>query len=151
MGRIPLAPISRALVVFAILTLSAEAAFGRDSGQSYRCTAKDAVGVQPDGTLDKGDPGAKSSRDHFDRMVINVDTGAITYPSDGTRENRVVQQTSVKADYVLIPGALFHRRKGAANATTNFIFLRIAPDKPQAMFAAHHLSYLVTGTCALLQ
>lgn len=153
MYKFPSQPISIAcaLVLFAMLTLNLGAAFGRDNAsKTYRCTAKDAVGVEPDGTLNKDDPGAKFSREHFDRMVIDVQSGNITYPSGGIRENRVVQRTSVADDYVLIPSLYFRRNKGAANATTDFIFLRTATGKPQATFSAFQLSYLVTGTCDIV-
>ena len=152
MDKFPSPPISIAcaLVLFAMLTLNLGAAFGREATKTYRCTAKDAVGVQPNGTLDKDDPGAKFSREHFDRMVIDVQSGNITYPSSGIRENRVVQRTSVADDYVLIPSLYFRRNKGAANATTDFIFLRTATGKPQATFSAFQLSYLVTGTCDIV-
>ena len=54
MYKFPSQPISimRAFVLFAMLTLNLEVAFGRDNtSKTYRCTAKDAVSVQDDGTL----------------------------------------------------------------------------------------------------
>lgn len=154
MHKFPLQSISiaLALVLFAMLTLNLGVAFGRDDpGKTYRCTAKDAVGIQDNGTLDKSDPGAEIRRQHFDQMAISVPSGHITYPDSHMREDRVVQRTSVADDYVLVPSAYFRRKKTAANATTDFILLRTAAGKPQAIFTAFQLSYLVTGTCEILQ
>lgn len=135
-----------------MLTLNLEAAFGQDdAGKTYLCTAKDAVGVEDNGTLNKDDPGAKADRKHFDRMVISVPSGHITYPSDLIREDRTVQRTNVGNDYVLISSFHFRRNKTAANATTDFIRLRIAAGRSQATFIAFQLSYLVTGTCDVVQ
>lgn len=79
MYKFPSPSISIARVVlFAMLTLNLEAAFGQDdAGKTYLCTAKDAVGVEDNGTLNKDDPGAKADRKHFDRMVISVPSGHI--------------------------------------------------------------------------
>ena len=144
--------ITRALVLFAMLTLNLGAAFGKASAsKTYRCTAKDAVAVEDNGTLDKSDPGAEVRRQLFDRMVISVPSGHITYPSTDIREDRIVQMTGVAEDYVLISSLYFRRNKTAANATTDFIRLRTATGQPQATFTAFQLSYLVTGTCELLQ
>jgi hypothetical protein len=141
-----------ALVLFAMLTLNLGAAFGRnDPSKTYRCTAKDAVGIQDNGTLDKSDPGAEIRRQHFDRMVITVPSGHITYPDSLMRENRVVQRTSVAGDYVLVASLYFQRKKTAANATTDFILLHTATGKLQATFMAFQLSYLVTGTCDIMR
>jgi hypothetical protein len=151
MRKLPSPPIAfaGALVLFAMLTLNLEAAFGRDT--TYRCTVKDAVGVQADGTLNKDDPRAKAAREHFDRMALDVPGGDITYPTEGRRENRVVQRTSVRGDYVLVSDFYFGRNKTAANATTDFIRLHIPADNLQAIFAAFQLSSLVTGTCDIVK
>jgi hypothetical protein len=71
--------------------------------------------------------------------------------SSTSREERIVQRTSVTDDYVLISSLYFRRNKTAANATTDFILLHTATGKPQATFTAFQLSYLVTGTCEILQ
>ena len=140
------------LVIFATLTLNLEDAFGQDNAsRTYQCAAKDAVAVEDNGTLDKSDPGAEVRRQHFDRMVISVPSGHITYPSTDIREDRIVQMTGVAEDYVLISSLYFRRNKTAANATTDFIRLRTAIGQPQATFTAFQLSYLVTGTCDIVQ
>jgi hypothetical protein len=75
MYKFPLGPISimSALVLFAMLTLNFGAAFGKDNAsKTYRCAAKDAVGIEENGTLDKSDPGAEISRQHFDRRNVPV-------------------------------------------------------------------------------
>lgn len=154
MYKFPLRPISimYALLLCAMLTLNLGRAFGRnDAGKTYRCTAMDAVVVEDNGTLDKDDPRAEIGRKHFDRMVIDIASGDISYPGSGILENRVVQRTSVAGDYVLISSLYFRRNKTAANATTDFILLRTATGKPQATFTAFQLSHLVTGTCDIVR
>ncbi|HEY1474657.1 MAG TPA: hypothetical protein VGF53_11305 [Pseudolabrys sp.] len=136
-----------ALVLFAVLVLNFATAFGREKDKTYRCTAKDAVAVQADGSLTKDDPGADIRRKHFDQMVIDLPGGDITYPSELKRENRVVQRTGALEDYVLVSKVYFGRNKGAANATTDFIRVHFPTGKSQALFVAYQLSYLVTGTC----
>jgi len=151
MYTLPSYPISfmRAFVLFAMLTWSLEAAFGRDdTSKTYRCTAKDAVSVQDDGTLNKEI--GEHRRKYFDGIVIDISTGDITYPSNGIREKRVVQKTGADANhYVLVPSLSFRRNKTAANATTDFIRLDVRTGQPQATFMAFSLSYLVTGTCEI--
>ena len=151
MHKFPSQPISimRVFVLFAILILNFGMAFGRDdSSKTYRCTAKDSVSVQNDGTLTKGF--GEIHRKYFEGIVIDILTGDITYPSTGIRENRVVQKTGTDAnDFVLIPSSTFRRKKTAANAVTDFI--RLDASKPQATFMAFSLSDLVTGTCAIVR
>jgi hypothetical protein len=141
--------IMRPFVLSAVLTLNLGVAFGRDNASKpYRCTAKDSVSVQDDGTLTKGI--GEIHRKYFDGIVIDVLTGDVTYPSTGIRENRVVQKTGADAnDYVLIPSSTFRRKKTAANAATDFI--RLDASKPQAIFLAFSLSDLVTGTCEIVR
>lgn len=134
-----------AFVLFAMLTLNLEVAFGRDdTSKTYRCTAKDAVSLQDDGTLNKEI--GEVRRKYFEGIVIDTLTGDITYPSSGLRENRVVQKTGADTnDYVLVPSSSLRRKKTAANAATDFIRLDARTDKSQATFIAFSLSYLVTG------
>jgi len=142
---------SCALVLLEMLTLNLGAAFAQDNASRiFRCTAKDAVGVQNNGTLDKSDPGVKISRRHFDQMVISVPKGRVTYPDTGVWEERVVERTSVADDYVLVPSLYFRRYHTAANATTDFIRLRTATGEPHVTFTAFRMSYLVTGTCDIV-
>lgn len=95
--------ITRTLVLFAVLALALGAALGQnDASKAYRCTAKDAVTIRDDGTFDK-DPIAEARRKCYDGIVINPLTGAITHPSDGSRENwRAIREASTE-DYVFIP------------------------------------------------
>jgi hypothetical protein len=144
--------IVRMVVLFAILTSGA--AFGGDAvGKTYRCTAKDAISLEDNGTLDKN-PIGDARRKYFDGMVINVLNGEVAYPSGGQREKRAVQVTDVVGeadarDYVLIPDTAFQRKKAVAKALTDFIRLRVQAREPQVTFAAFSLSQLVTGTCEL--
>jgi hypothetical protein len=151
MYKLPSQPISitYAFIIFAMLMLNLEVAFGRDDpSKTYRCTAKDSVSVQDNGTLTKGI--GEVHRKYFDGIVIDILTGDVTYPSTGIRENRVVQKTGADAnDYVLIPSSALRRKKTAANAVTDFI--RLDASKPQATFMAFSLSDLVTGTCEIVR
>ena len=140
------------LVVFVILTLNLAVAFARDeTSKTYRCVTKDAVSILQDGTLNK-DVG-KAALEVFDKIVINVSNGHIAYPSVGKLEEWTVIKTSADDnDYVLFRS--FSRRidkKTVANAVTHFIRLRAATGDPQPRFMVFTLSYLVTGTCAIVR
>ena len=90
MFRPPMSTV-RLLAAVAILTLNVPAAFARDdTGRVYRCETKDAVSLQKDGTLSKliGEAALKP----FDKIVIDVESGHISYPSTGTREEWIVQK-----------------------------------------------------------
>ena len=151
MYKFPSASISLTrLVLFATLMLNLGEAFGQDNAsRTYQCAAKDAAAVEDNGTLNKDAPRAEADRKHFDRMVISVPSGHITYPSERRPEERIVQRTSVTDDYVLVSNIYFQRNRTAANATTDFIRLH-APAGKQATFMAFQLSSLVTGTCDVL-
>ncbi len=114
---------------------------------TYRCTAKDAVSVEEDGTLSK--TFGEIRRKYFDGIVIDIKSGDVTIPSGGIRETRVVQKTSVDNDFVLIPSYMLQRKKTGANAATDFIRLHTAGGKPH--FIAFSLSYLVSGTCEIVR
>jgi len=78
--------------------------FARDERKPYRCIAKDAVSVLQDGTLNKsvGDVALKL----FDKMVIDVTNGHVSFPNAATREEWTVEKTSLNDnDYVLFPSA----------------------------------------------
>jgi hypothetical protein len=139
------------LTAVAVLTSHSEAAFGRNGEKVYRCTAKDSVGIEDNGTLAKNDPGAEIHGKHFDEMTVDVVSGDISYPGEGVLEKRVVQRAGASGDYVLLPSFTFRRNKTAANATTDFIGRHIGTGKPQATFRAYSLSYLVTGTCEIVR
>jgi hypothetical protein len=139
--------IARLLAVVAILTPNVPAAFARDdTGKVYRCETKDAISIQKDGTLSKllGEAVLKP----FDKIVIDVESGHITYPSSGTREEWIVQKPgSGDDDYVLFPSSARRFRMTGARAVTHFIRVRTADTPPR--FILLTLSYLVSGTCAL--
>jgi hypothetical protein len=143
---------SLALVLFAMLTLNFGAAFAQEkTSTTYRCTTKDAVSILQDGTLNK--LVGQAVLPVFDKIVIDVSNGHITFPSSGKREEWTVEQTGLNEnDYVLFRS--FSRRidkKTVANAVTNFIRLRATTSDPQPRFVAFVLSYLVTGTCAIVK
>jgi hypothetical protein len=153
MYKSPSRPISVmcAFVVFAILTLNFGVAFARDeTSKTYRCITKDAVSILEDGTLSK-DVG-NAALEHFDKIVIDVSTGHIAYPSIGKLEEWIVQKTGANDnDYVLFPSFSRRDKKNVANAVTHFIRLRAATSDPQPRFMVFTLSYLVTGTCAIVR
>ena len=143
----------RLFVVFAILTLNFGVAFARDeTSKTYRCTAKDAVSILEDGTLDK-EVGKQVALKAFDKIVINTSDGTITFPSVGKVEEWTVAKTSLNDnDYVLFQNSSRRTDKiTVANAVTHFIRLRAATGDPQPRFVVFALSYLVTGTCVVVR
>ena len=140
------------LVVFAILMLNLSVAFARDeTSKTYRCITKDAVSILEDGTLNK--EVGKTALEHFDKIVIDVSSGHITYPSVGKREEWTVAKTSAyDNDYVLFH-SLSRRidKNTVANVVTHFIRLHAANGDPQPRFMVFTLSYIVTGTCAIVR
>lgn len=139
-------------LVLATLILNFGVAFGRDDdGKIYRCAALDAAGIQPGGTIDKNDPGAEIHRKRYDKMVVNLATGDIAYPSSGVLEEWVLQKSSL-GDYTLFPSVSLRRKTTGAKATTNFIRLHAnTANTSYVTFMAFSLSYLVTGTCEIIR
>jgi len=130
------------------MTLNMAVAPGQTrADKTYRCTAKDAVTVQGNGTIAQNDPAADARRKHFDSMTVDVISGAISYGSAGIRERRVVQELDAD-DHILIPRTSFiQRKKSAAIAATDFIRVRSSPRDSQVTFVAISLASVVTGTC----
>ena len=146
MVRSPLS-IAHLLAAIAILTLNVPAAIARDdTGKVYRCETKDAVSVQKDGTLSK--LLAEGVLKPFDKIVIDVESGHISYPSSGTREEWIVQKPgSGDDDYVLFPSSARRFGMTPARVVAHFIRLRTGDTPPRFILVT--LSYLVSGTCAL--
>ena len=143
--------VARALVLFATLTLNVTIALGQnDAGKTYRCTAKDAVSLQDNGTLGKA--GAETRR-KFDGIIIDTLTGAITYASGSREIWDVVQEGNSANDHVLIPRDFIRRdaKEVAAAAATDFIRVRAWTSEPQVKFMAFELSTLVAGTCEVVR
>ena len=154
MYKSPLRPISIicAFVLFAMLTLNFGVAFARDeTSKTYRCTTKDAVSILQDGTLNK--EVGKAALEYFDKIVINVSNGNVTFPSVGKVEEWIVEKISGgDDDYVLFKNSSRRiDKKTVANAVTRFIRLRAATGDPQPRYMVFTLSYLVTGTCAIVR
>ena len=140
------------------------AAFGAtDAGKTYRCTAKDAVSLQDDGTLGK-DMTAEESRKRLDGIIIDTLTGALTYPGGRREIWHVVQKGNVNKDYVLLPPYLpkaagyvllppflFNPQEAAKTGATNFIRVRDWSSDPRVKFMVFELSILVTGTCEVVR
>ena len=140
------------------------AAFGAtDAGKTYRCTAKDAVSLQDDGTLGK-DMTTEESRKRLDGIIIDTLTGALTYPGGRREIWHVVQKGNVNKDYVLLPPYLpkaagyvllppflFNPQEAAKTGATNFIRVRDWSSDPRVKFMVFELSILVTGTCEVVR
>src|SRR5690349_9030473 len=90
------------LLISALVTANFDVAFARNDVRTYRCTAKEGVSILEDGTLDKMI--GTIAQKHFDKVVIEIPTGHVTFPSEGTRAEWIVEQTSAdKNDYILYP------------------------------------------------
>ena len=136
-------------LVCALLTLNSAVTCARDNVRNYRCAAKEGVSIRDDGTLDK--LVGKVAQEHFDKVIIEIPAGHVTFPSTGKREEWVVEQTSEKAnDFVLYPKSSRRIGHTAANAVAHFIRLRAAVDDPQPRFMAVTLSYIATGICEIV-
>ena len=137
-----------AIIALAAMISSSTVAFARDeTGKAYRCITKDAVSVLQDGTLSKliGEVALKP----FDKIVIDVSSGHVSYPSVATTDDWVVEKTGVNDDdYVLYPKPARRFGSDVASAVTHFIRLRAGDAQPR--FILITLSYLVSGTCELL-
>jgi len=140
-------PITHVLIAFSIFGASFGNAVAQNTAtKTYKCTAKDAIAVQNDGTLNKT-PGAEATRRGYDQMFITVPSGHVTYSTSLTTEVRTVQTEDFRNDIVLVPSFTFQFNKTAANAVTDFIRLHSESGQAQLTFTAFSLSYLVTGTC----
>lgn len=137
----------RTIFIFAALALNIGAALAVDANsKTYRCVTQDAVSLLQDGTLSKlhGEVALKP----FDKIVIDVSSGHISYPSVATLEEWVVEKTGVNDDdYVLYPKPARRLGSNVAWAVTHFIRLRAGDGHPRFILVT--LSYLVSGTCAL--
>jgi hypothetical protein len=150
------------LQIVAVLYMT-EAFGATDADKTYRCTAKDAVSLQDDGTLGK-DMTAEESRKRLDGIIIDTLTGALTYPGGRREIWHVVQKGNVNKDYVLLPPYLpkaagyvllppflFNPQEAAKTGATNFIRVRDWSSDPRVKFMVFELSILVTGTCEVVR
>ena len=143
-------PAFHSLVIFSILALGLGSALAEsDATKTYKCTAKDAVAVENDGTLNRS-PGAEAARQRYDQMFISIPSGHVTYSTSRTTEARTIQTEGLHNDIVLVPSYSFQRKRTAANAVTDFIRLHAEGGQTQLIFTAFSLSYLVTGTCEVV-
>lgn len=142
----------RVLSVLIMLALNLGPSLARDEtgeATTYSCNAKDAVSVMRDGTLSKLIGEAMIKR--FEKMVIDVSNGHITYSDTATTEDWIVEETGMNdKDYIMYPPAARQFRRTVANAATHFIRLRAAPNEPQPRFIVVTLSFFVSGTCSLM-
>jgi hypothetical protein len=154
------------IVAVLYMTLMTEAFGATDAGKTYRCTAKDAVSLQDDGTLGK-DMTTEESRKRLDGIIIDTLTGALTYPGGRREIWHVVQKGNVNKDYVLLPPYLpkaegyvllppflpkaVYPQEAAKTGATNFIRVRDWSSDPQVKFMVFELSILVTGTCEVVR
>jgi hypothetical protein len=142
--------LARIFLVYTILTLNLVVAFARDDTRTYRCLAKEGVSILEDGTLNK--IVGKIAQEHFDKVVIEIPSGHVSFPSVGTKEEWIVETTSVeKDDFVLYPKVARRVGHTAANAVTHFIRLRATVNDTQPRFMAVTLSYIATGICEIVR
>lgn len=140
------------LVALTCITVGQSALAKDESSTTYRCHTKDAVSILQDGTMNKL-VGEVAKKD-FDKIVIDVASGHITFPYSGRRKEWIVEQADQLADereYVLYPPAARHSHHTTANAMTHFIRLRVSKLDRQPRYLVFTLSYIVTGTCELLK
>jgi hypothetical protein len=138
------------LLICAIAAPSLDVAFARNDNRTYRCTAKEGVSISQDGTFDK--MVGSIAQKHFDKVVIEVPSGRVTFPSEGTKAEWIVEQTSAEEnDFVLYPKVSRSRGHTVANAATHFIRLRAVSNEKQPTFMAVMLSYIATGTCEIVR
>jgi hypothetical protein len=142
--------LARIFLICAIATPSLDGAFARNDVRTYRCTAKEGVSISEDGTLDKMI--GSIAQKHFDKIVIEVPSGHVTFPSEGTKAEWNVEQTTAEEnDFVLYPKVSRRRGHTVANAATHFIRLRAVSNEKQPTFMAVMLSYIATGTCEIVK
>jgi len=133
------------LVILLSVAISAPIS-AKDMSTTYRCHAKDAVSIMQDGTMNKliGDVAKKD----FDKIVIDVASGHITFPYSAQRKEWIVERAGLDdSEYILYPKSSRQRGHTTANAMTNFVRLRASKTDPQPRYVFVTLSYIVTGTC----
>jgi hypothetical protein len=142
--------LARIFLICAIAALNLDVAFAGNDVRTYRCTAKEGVSISEDGTLDK--MVGSIAQKHFDKVVIEIPSGHVTFPSEGTKAEWVVQRTTAEEnEFVLYPKASRRLGHTVANAATHFIRLRAATNEKQPTFMAVMLSYIATGTCEIVK
>jgi len=141
---------ARIFLICALTAASFDVAFARNDARTYRCTAKEGVSISQDGTFDK--MVGSIAQKHFDKVVIEVPSGHVAFPSEGTKAEWIVERTSAEEnDFVLYPKVSRRLCHTVANAVTHFIRLRAVSNEKQPTFMAVMLSYLATGTCELVR
>lgn len=109
----------------------------------YRCSAKDVVVLNDDGTV--GRYGNDFWKQHWTGIVVDTAT-AMLRRSDGTIERwTTLQQGSQAYDWVASPG------KDLVSASTDLIRIRDWKESTHVTFLHFGLSKFVTGTCEILK
>jgi hypothetical protein len=145
-------PITYMLVALTGMIVGQHALAKDEGGATYRCHTKDAVSILQNGTMNK--VVGEAAKKDFDKIVINVATGDITFPFTAQVKKWIVEQADALPDeheYILYPQAARHFRHTTANAMTQYIRLHVSKRDPQPRYLVVTLSYIVTGTCELLQ
>jgi hypothetical protein len=121
--------------------------------KTYRCSTKDAVAVQSNGSFGRDDD-TELWRNHFDGLLVDTLTGAITYSTGLRHQWKVVGDGKNTAgnDYVLVPQFVFSRtgKDMLAAAAGDFIRNRSWTDDRKVKFTAWVSGLtLVSGTCEI--
>ena len=127
---------NRTIPALAIILL---ASFPAAAGELYRCSAKDVVRVEDDGTVGR----YKNDfwRDHWTNFLIDTDSGAIRRQAAEIEKWTVIQKGGDANDFVA------SRVPGLVSASTDLIRVRAWAEKPAVTFIAFSLSMMVAGVC----
>jgi hypothetical protein len=125
-----------ARVVLVALALTASPAV---AGNLYRCSARDIVRVEDDGTL--GRPTTSVWLDRYKGFFVDTDTGLYRGGDGSLEEWVVIQRETASNDFVASPHPTL------VSASTDLLRIRAWAEKPRATFMAFGLSTFVTGTC----
>ena len=139
------------IVSIALLILNHTLSFGQQAN-TYRCSVKDAVTLQDNGSLGK-DWNTELERKYHDGFIIDTLTGAITWPEYGGRSIwRKIQKGSAGNDYVFSPPLpTTNAKRGSVYAASDFILVRAWIDHLPVKFVVWRSGTLLTGTCEIVR
>ncbi|ACL62538.1 hypothetical protein [Methylobacterium nodulans] len=113
------------------------------AGKLYRCTGRDVVAAEEDGTV------GRTNRDfwlgYYRSFFVDTDTGSIRWSSGKLEEWLVTQKGGSSNDFVATP------RSSLSGASTDFIRVTGWERRPSVTFLVFRLSMMITGTCEVAQ
>ncbi|TXN46304.1 hypothetical protein [Methylobacterium sp. WL7] len=131
---------NRPIPALAITLLASHSAV---AGELYRCSAKDVVRVEDDGTV--GRYPNNFWRDHWAGFLVDTDSGTIRRQAAEIEKWTVIQKGGTANDFVA------SRLPGLVSASTDLIRVRAWAEKPAITFIVFSLSMMVTGVCEAVQ